>query len=418
MDPWITVSSLENPHTQRPEASRSSARAEAADAAEPRPEGRLLKGRYQLVSEIARGGVGTVWRATDLVIDREVAVKELRLPADLSRSERESLLQRTTREARVAGRLTHPSLVTVLDVVDEDDRPWIVMELVEASTLEELIQVGGPLPYQRVAEIGLQLIDALKVAHAEGIVHRDVKPDNVMISQAGRVVLTDFGLAAWNGESALSASGRIIGSPAYIPPERAKAGPVGPESDLWSLGATLYAAVEGHPPYDRKGYIKILRQEQLDEPAEAASAGPLAPVLAGLLRVEPSERLTAENATKMLRIAALAPWAPETSPETAAKGTATPAEPRPEGEERESAREHFKAGAHVLAESINERLRNSPEAMNSIMTSIRESTDTLGLTSSGKHAERSRLPAVATIAAVSLGVLLLLAVMLWALLGR
>nr|WP_223830598.1 serine/threonine-protein kinase [Nocardiopsis quinghaiensis] len=413
------MSSLDNPHAQRPEASRSSARPETTDVADSGPEGRLLKGRYQLVSEIARGGVGTVWRATDLVIDREVAVKELRLPADLSRSERESLLQRTTREARVAGRLTHPSLVTVLDVVDEDDRPWIIMELVEASTLEELIQVGGPLPYQRVAEIGLQLIDALKVAHAEGIVHRDVKPDNVMISHTGRVVLTDFGLAAWNGESALSASGRIIGSPAYIPPERAKAGPVGPESDLWSLGATLYAAVEGYPPYDRKGYIKILRQEQLDEPAEAANAGPLAPVLAGLLRVEPSERLTAENATKMLRIAALAPWAPETSPETAAKGTAKPAEPRPEGEEedRESAREHFRAGAHVLAESINERLRNSPEAMNSIMTSIRDSTDTLGLTSSGRHAEKSRMPVVA-VAAVALGVVLLLAVMLWALLGR
>ncbi|NYH53845.1 serine/threonine protein kinase [Nocardiopsis arvandica] len=421
------MSSLDNPHTQRPEASRSSARLETAGVADSGPEGRLLKGRYQLVSEIARGGVGTVWRATDLVIDREVAVKELRLPADLSRSERESLLQRTTREARVAGRLTHPSLVTVLDVVDEDDRPWIVMELVEASTLEELIQVGGPLPYQRVAEVGLQLIDALKVAHGEGIVHRDVKPENVMISHTGRVVLTDFGLAAWNGESALSSSGRIIGSPAYIPPERAKAGPVGPESDLWSLGATLYAAVEGHPPYDRKGYIKILRQEQLDEPAEAANAGPLAPVLAGLLRVEPSERLTAENATKMLRIAALAPWAPETSPETAAKGTARPAEPRPEGEHEdedddeedspESAREHFRAGGRVLADSINERLRNSPEAMNSIMTSIRESTDTLGLTSSGRHAEKSRMPVVA-VSAVVLGVVLLLAVMLWALLIR
>ncbi|MFI6579320.1 serine/threonine-protein kinase [Nocardiopsis sp. NPDC050513] len=391
--------------------------------ADAEPEGRLLKGRYQLTSEIARGGVGTVWRATDLVIDREVAVKELRLPADLSRAERESLLQRTTREARVAGRLTHPSLVTVLDVVDEDDRPWIVMELVEASTLEAIIQMGGPLPYQRVAEIGLQLIDALKVAHAEGIVHRDVKPDNVMISESGRVVLTDFGLAAWNGESALSASGRIIGSPAYIPPERAKAGPVGPESDLWSLGATLYAAVEGHPPYDRKGYIKILRQEQLDEPAAAANAGPLAPVLAGLLKVEPSERLTAENATKMLRIAALAPWAPETSPERGADGPATPAEPRPahgedghlHGSAREQAREHFRAGAHVLAESINERLRHSPEAMNSIMTSIRESTDTLGLTSSGKHAERSRLPVVA---AVVLGIAVLLAIVLWALLGR
>lgn len=447
MDPWITVSSIENPHTKRPEASPEEASPEAGGGTEQADgagdtEQRLLKGRYQLVSEIARGGVGTVWRAIDLVIEREVAVKELRIPADLSRSERESLLQRTTREARVAGRLTHPSLVTVLDVVDEDDRPWIVMELVEASTLEELVALGGPLPYQRVAEIGLQLIDALKVAHNEGIIHRDVKPENVMISAEGRVVLTDFGLAAWNGESALSASGRIIGSPAYISPERAKAGPIGPESDLWSLGATLYTAVQGRPPYDRKGYIKILRQEQLDEPEEATNAGPLAPVLAGLLKVEPAERLNADNAAKMLRIAALAPWAPETSPQTAAKGDAEPAEPRPAGEgesvdgeddnddaeddgfdgdeesqgsAREQAREHFRAGAHVLAESINERLRNSPEAMNSIMTSIRESTDTLGLTSSGKHAEKSRLP---VIAAVALGVLVLLAIVLWALLGR
>ncbi len=411
MDPWITVSSLDNPHTQRPQASLDSARQEPA-VTEPEADGRLLMGRYQLTSEIARGGVGTVWRAVDLVIKREVAVKELRLPADLSRTERESLVQRTTREARVAGRLTHPSLVTVLDVVDEDERPWIVMELLEASTLEEIIQVGGPLPYQRVAEIGLQLIDALRVAHEEGIVHRDVKPDNVMISESGRVVLTDFGLAAWNGESALSSSGRIIGSPAYIPPERAKAGPVGPESDLWSLGATLYAAVEGYPPYDRKGYIKILRQEPLDEPKEAANAGPLAPVLAGLLRVEPGERLIAENAAKMLRIAALAPWAPEGP----LQGSPVVAEEPDEGrtEERESAREHFRAGAHVLAESISERLRHSPETMNSIMLSIRESTDNMGLTKTGKHSEKSHL----TVAAgVGLGVVALLALVMWALFG-
>lgn len=418
MDPWITVSSLENPHTQRPQTSLDPAPPEAA-VAEPEGGGRLLKARYQLTSEIARGGVGTVWRATDLVIKREVAVKELRLPSDLSRNERESLVQRTTREARVAGRLVHPSLVTVLDVVDEDERPWIVMELLEASTLEEIIQVGGPLPYQRVAEIGLQLIDALKVAHNEGIVHRDVKPENVMINEAGRVVLTDFGLAAWNGESALSASGRIIGSPAYIPPERAKAGPVGPESDIWSLGATLYAAVEGYPPYDRKGYIKILRQEPLDEPKEATNAGPLAPVLAGMLRVEPGERLSAENAAKMLRIAALAPWAPERTDAERAPAAEGASEEEAgadtEGsEERESAREHFRAGAHVLAESISERLRNSPEAVNSIMLSIRESTETLGLTKSGKHSERSHLTVAA---AVGLGVVALLALVVWALFG-
>ncbi|RNL85593.1 serine/threonine-protein kinase [Halostreptopolyspora alba] len=418
---------------------------------------RLLKGRYQLLDEIARGGVGTVWRASDLVLDREVAVKELRLPTDLSETERESLLRRTTREARVAARLTHPGLVTVLDVVDEDSRPWIVMELVVSSTLDEIIQLAGPLPYQRVAEIGLQLIDALKIAHDEGIVHRDVKPDNVMISEDGRVVLTDFGLAAWTGESALTSSGRIIGSPSYIPPERAKAGPVGSESDLWSLGATLYAAVEGHPPYNRKGYIRILRGEELDEPPTAENAGPLAPVLAGLLHVRPDDRLTAENATKMLRIAALAPWAPETSPETAARSAADPGE-RPSvptqpaageaasrvdveagterggdeaGEEDEAAGEQvldddFRQGAHVLRHSLQESMsegvsqlhdklqRHRPE-VSSLLTSIRESTDTLGLTASGRHRSSSQLPIVLGVIA---GVLVLLAIVTWALLFR
>ncbi|NYI97985.1 serine/threonine protein kinase [Streptomonospora nanhaiensis] len=475
------MSSIEKPETDRP-VRRSGSVLPADPAATA--AGRVLAGRYELRGEIARGGVGTVWLATDLVLDRQVAVKELRLPSDVSSAERESLLQRTTREARVAARLTHPGVVTVLDVVDEDDRPWIVMEYVEARTLAEIVQVAGPLPYQRVAEIGLQLIDALKVAHDEGIVHRDVKPENVMISESGRVVLTDFGLAAWTGESALTASGRIIGSPSYIPPERAKAGPVGPESDLWSLGATLYAAVEGHPPYDRKGYIRILKGAELEEPAIAQNAGPLAPVLAGLLHVQPGDRLTAENATKMLRIAALAPWAPETSPETAARsaeqtsprpvvppparegrherrgastagagagggrheqgaddpdggedGDPDPGDPAAESEKgMEAAREHFRQGAQVLRHSLQESVselqdsvsdsvsqfqerlqRHRPESVGHLLTSIRDSTDTLGLTSSGKHRGGSPLPVVA---AVAVGVLALLAVVLWALLFR
>ncbi|MFC3999656.1 serine/threonine-protein kinase [Nocardiopsis sediminis] len=431
------MSSTENPETERQGPPLDPARPATLEAG---PADRVLKGRYQLLDEIARGGVGTVWRATDLVLDREVAVKELRLPTDLSRAERESLLQRTTREARVAARLTHPGVVTVLDVVDEDGRPWIVMELVVARTLAEITQVAGQLPYQRVAEIGLQLIDALKAAHDEGIVHRDVKPDNVMISEGGRVVLTDFGLAAWTGESALTTSGRIIGSPSYIPPERAKAGPVGPESDLWALGATLYAAVEGHPPYDRKGYIRILKGVDLEEPPVAENAGPLAPVLAGLLHVKPEDRLTAENATKMLRIAALAPWAPETSPETAAKSAAATdsqsviPEPAEEDAGIDSARQHFRQGAHVLRHSLQESVsdlhesvsesmsslqeklqRHRPDSVSHLLTSIRESTDTLGLTSSGKHRVRSPLP---VIAAVVLGVVVLLSVVLWALVFR
>ncbi|WP_394350066.1 serine/threonine-protein kinase [Streptomonospora sp. PA3] len=482
------MSSIENPEAERPDAHRPE-RADQPSVPAAVDDGRsrrVLKGRYELLDEIARGGVGTVWRATDLVLARQVAVKELRLPDDLSAAERESLLQRTTREARVAARLAHPGVVTVLDVVDEDERPWIVMEYIDARTLADIVDVAGPLPYQRVAEIGLQLIDALKVAHDDGIVHRDVKPDNVMISEGGRVVLTDFGLAAWTGESALTSSGRIIGSPSYIPPERAKAGPVGPESDLWSLGATLYAAVEGHPPYDRKGYIRILKGVDLEDPPVAQNAGPLAPVLAGLLHVQPGDRLTADNATKMLRIAALAPWAPETGPESAAKATASgaqPTVPRParedghgaagtgrgdrsggahpaggdgEGAEEadeegepaepggdaasgddsgsETERDWFRPSAQPLRSSLQESVselqeqvsdsvshlherlqRHRPEAVGHLLTSIRDSTDTLGLTSSGKHREGSSLPVVLGVAA---GVLLLLGVVLWALLFR
>ncbi|GAA3763498.1 serine/threonine-protein kinase [Salinactinospora qingdaonensis] len=418
------MSSIEKPHAERP-APLDSAHPTALEETQGE---RVLAGRYQLLEQLARGGVGTVWRARDDELDREVAIKELRIPDDLSDDERESLLRRTTREARVAARLAHPGVVTVLDVVNEDDRPWIVMELVVARTLAEIIDIAGPLPYQRVADIGLHVISALKAAHDEGIIHRDVKPENVMISEDGRVVLADFGLAAWTGESGLTSSGRIVGSPSYIPPERAKAGPVGPASDLWSLGATLYAAVEGHPPYDRKGYIAILRGEELDDPPPASSAGPLAPVLAGLLHVKAEDRLTADNATKMLRIAALAPWAPETSPETAAKTAAEVEEQQDdegvdtetEEEGAESAREHFRAGAHVLRHSLQESVseawqRHRPESVSSLLTAIRESTDTLGLTSSGRH--RSKSPKL-LIALVVLGVTALLAVVLWALVFR
>ncbi|PSK92252.1 serine/threonine protein kinase [Murinocardiopsis flavida] len=465
------MSSIDEPQADSAAATPpDSARPATLEAA---PEERVLAGRYKFDAEVARGGVGTVWRATDLVLDREVAVKELRLPTDLSEAERESLLRRTTREARVAAKLAHPSVVTVLDVVNEDDRPWIVMEFLVARTLQEIIEVAGPLPYPRVAEIGMQLIGALKAAHDEGIIHRDVKPENVMISEEGRVVLTDFGLAAWTGESALTSSGRIVGSPSYIPPERAKAGPVGPASDLWSLGATLYAAVEGHPPYNRKGYIAILRGDELDEPAPAEHAGALAPVLAGLLHVKPEDRLTGDNAEKMLRIAALAPWAPETSPESAAKSAAESAPPAPlvpapgagdddppaapegaaddgsdtaeesggdsgdepdqSGDDRldHTAREHFRAGASVLrhnvkesvselhdsVSSLQERMReHRPESVNHLLTSIRESTDTIGLTSSGRHGGRKK-PSPMVIGVV-VAVVALLALILWALLFR
>lgn len=451
------MSPIENSEAERPSAPLEETRTSASGGSS---EHRVLKGRYELLDEVARGGVGIVWRATDLTLDREVAVKELRLPSDMTASERESLLRRTTHEARVAARLTHPGIVTVLDVVDEDERPWIVMELVEARTLDEIVQSTGTLAYQRAAEIGLQLIDALKAAHNEGIVHRDVKPENVMVSEGGRVVLTDFGLATWTGESALTTSGRIIGSPSYIPPERAKAGPVGAESDLWALGATLYKAIEGYPPYDRKGYLRILRGDELEEPSTARNGGPLASVLAALLRVQPDDRMSAEDATKRMRSVALAPWArePESGAEQepdadedeeperaevpvegggagdtgdaegAGDGPQDEPEVSPQAEEgRESAREHFRQGASVLRTSLQESMsesmsslqdrlqRNGHDSMGSLLTSIRDSTDTLGLTNSGRHRDRSALPIVAMVAC---GVVGLLTVVLWVLISR
>lgn len=407
----------------------------------------MLAERYELLEVLGKGGAGVVWRARDVVKDREVAVKELRLPDDVSTAERESLLERTSHEARLAAQLKHHNVVHVYEVVNEDDRPWIVMELVRAKTLAEIIGIaGGPLPYQHVAEIGLQLISALSAAHDEGIIHRDVKPDNVMIDEAGRVVLTDFGLAVWAGAQTLTASGRIVGSPAYIPPERARAGTVGPASDLWSLGATLYTAVEGHPPYDRKGYISIIRGEELADPPPARNAGPLGPVLEGLLHVAPGNRLTTDNATKMLRIAALAPSpagddpvaAAEVDPAVAARGgaeisgldqasrTATP------GEQVKVAGAQL---THALQESLHDSVSSlsgtfssafyrgtharRSEAVGDLLASIRESTDSLGLTRMGRH--RGAHPAVPpkkVMAAVIGGVLILLTLMLWALLTR
>ncbi|MDS1271968.1 serine/threonine-protein kinase [Lipingzhangella sp. LS1_29] len=391
---------------------------------------RVLAGRYQLTAQLARGGVGIVWRATDLVLDREVAVKELRLPGDVSEAERVSLLSRTTQEARVAAQLTHYNVVEIYDVVNEDGRPWIVMELVVARTLAEIIEVAGPLPHQRVAEIGLQLISALQTAHEQSIVHRDVKPENVMISEDGRVVLTDFGLAVWSGESSLTNSGRIIGSPHYIPPERARAGTVGSASDLWSLGATLYTAVEGHPPYDRKGYIAILRGEELDDPPPASSAGPLRPLLEGLLRPDPEDRLTAQNAAKMLRIAALAPATSVLESEDGQdpddvhgaddSGAADAGTSGNDGQRdvwRASATQ-FTTSVQESVSSLSDSVQSSvssalyrgsherrPEAVNPLLSSIRDSTDSLGLTSSGKHRTRHRR---GVIAVVALSLLLLL----------
>ncbi|MFI0479554.1 serine/threonine-protein kinase [Actinomadura sp. 9N215] len=262
--------------------------------------GRVLAGRYRLESVVGRGGMGTVWRARDETLDREVAVKEVVLPAGLSDDERENRHRRTLREARASARLNHPGVVTVHDVVDEDDRPWIVMELVRARSLQEIVDEDGPLPPGRVATIGRQLAGALRAAHAIGILHRDVKPANVLVAADDRAVLTDFGIAQLAGDATLTGTGLLIGSPAYMSPERVNGEPAIPASDLWALGATLYAATEGRAPHHRGDPMAVLAAVMTQDVPPPRNAGPLAPVLAGLLERDPVRRMSGDRAEEAL----------------------------------------------------------------------------------------------------------------------
>ncbi|WP_242454139.1 serine/threonine-protein kinase [Bailinhaonella thermotolerans] len=264
------------------------------------PSGYLLAGRYRLAEPVGRGGMGTVWRARDELLDREVAVKEVRLPLVLDEDLRTELCTRTEREARAAARVGHPSVITVFDVVREDDRPWIVMELLEARSLEEVTREEGPLPPQRVAEIGRQVLGALRAAHTKGILHRDVKPSNVLIAGEDRVVLTDFGLAMLEGDQSITQVGMVLGSAGYIAPERALGAKASPAADLWSLGATLYTAVEGRGLHGRRTAAAALAALASGEPIPMQNAGPLKPVLQGLLRIAPDERLDSSRAIFML----------------------------------------------------------------------------------------------------------------------
>ncbi|WP_406287304.1 protein kinase domain-containing protein [Embleya sp. NBC_00896] len=264
-------------------------------------EGRLIGGRYLLAEQLGRGGMGAVWRARDEVLGREVAVKEMLPQPGADEADRARLRERAAREARAAARLSHPSVVRVYDVVEEDDRPWIVMELVPSRSLAELIRENGPIPADRVAEIGIAMVDALRTAHAAGILHRDVKPGNVLITPDGRAVLSDFGIAIVEGDSSVTQSGVVLGAPAYIPPERARGLDPTAASDLWSLGATLYAAVEGNSPFERSTPLATLTAIVSEDPAPAKHAGPLDPVLRALLDREPAARPDAAEAESMLR---------------------------------------------------------------------------------------------------------------------
>jgi len=275
----------------------------------------VLATRYRLDSEIGQGANGIVWRGHDDLLDRAVAIKELRLPDDLSEDDRVVFYRRTLREARAPAQLRTPSIVEVYDVVIEQGRPWIVMELIEAPNLEQLIERDGPLPPERVGEIGRQLLDALGIAHKAGIVHRDLKPSNVLLD-GDRVVLTDFGLAFSSGSPSLTKSGHFMGSPAYVAPEVAAGEKATPRSDLWSLGATLYAALEGRPPFERENVMATLSALANESPPYPQNAGALTPVVTGLLEKNPTRRLGHARAADRLERALTGPRAGRRRPPT------------------------------------------------------------------------------------------------------
>ncbi len=297
--------------------------------------GRLIAGRYRLEAPIGRGAMGVVWRARDQLLDRDVAVKEVQIAETLTDVERANAYQRTLREAKTAARLNHPGVVTVYDVAEDEGRPWIVMQLVHAQSLDQVLATSGPLSPRRAADMGRQLLSALTVAHAAGVMHRDVKPSNVLLTRDDRAVLTDFGIATFQDDPRLTQTGMVMGSPGFTAPERIRGEDASPASDLWSLGATLFAAVEGHGPFENRGSAITAMSAIINEDAPAApTAGPLAPVIAALLRREPADRPDAAAATRMIadvlpQLPALAGLEPRGYEPTALSVRSGPASPEP-----------------------------------------------------------------------------------------
>ncbi|MFJ6048302.1 serine/threonine-protein kinase [Streptomyces sp. NPDC092307] len=262
--------------------------------------GDVLAGRYRLVEPIGRGGMGKVWRAHDELLHRTVAVKELTAGLYVAQADRDVMHARTQKEARAAARIQHPAVVTVHDVLEHDDRPWIVMEYIDGPSLADAAKAAGRIEPREAARIGLHVLGALRAAHAVGVLHRDVKPGNVLLAKDGRVLLTDFGIAAIEGDSSITRTGEIVGSIDYLAPERVTGGVPDPSSDLWSLGATLYTAVEARSPFRRTSPISSLQAVVNDEPPALRQAGALGPVITSLLRKDPTERPSAAEAERML----------------------------------------------------------------------------------------------------------------------
>ncbi|MGI5232801.1 WD40 repeat domain-containing serine/threonine protein kinase [Actinoallomurus sp. CA-142502] len=258
----------------------------------------LVNGRYRLVEVIGQGGMGTVWRGHDEMLGREVAIKEVTLSPDLDDDERAELSALALQEARATARLNHPGIITIHDVIDDDGVPIIVMELLHGRPLADILKEEVRLPYRRVAEIGAATLEALREAHAAGVVHRDLKPANILISER-RIVITDFGVAQRVGERAEEA-GDVTGTPAFMAPEQAENAAASPTADLWALGATLFNATEGRPPYEGPDYATVLLTLLTQDPPAPVRAGPLAPLITALLRRDPERRPSAEQAAEQL----------------------------------------------------------------------------------------------------------------------
>lgn len=289
--------------------------------------GRLIGGRYRLTERIGSGGMGTVWRAWDELVGREVAVKQPRLPGDPVDDVHQRAANRLYREARAAARVDHPAAVAIHDVVVEGGLPWIVMELIRGESLDDVLR-RGPLKPTDTARIGFAVVGALHAAHSVGIVHRDVKPANVLLGSHGRVVLTDFGIAHIQGEESLTASGEFVGSLEFIAPERMSGQGAGAASDLWSLGVLLYAAVEGWSPFRRTTVESTLAAILSDEPPQPRQAGDLAPLITQLLAKDPGQRPDVAKIAAVLEAVAEG-W-------TVPALTGTPREPQPPPPHRSS----------------------------------------------------------------------------------
>ncbi|MFF9047581.1 serine/threonine-protein kinase [Streptomyces parvulus] len=281
--------------------------------------GRVVAGRYRLHERLGSGGMGVVWRATDQLLVREVAVKALPLDETLSAAEARLRRERTLREARAVAQLRHPHVVVVHDVVEDDAHAYMVMELVDGGSLADRVVARGPVGPREAARIGIALLDALRTAHAAGVLHRDLKPSNVLIAEDGRVVLTDFGVAQVAGSTTLTESGSFVGSPEYTAPERMSGAGTGPESDLWSLGVLLCAILSGASPFHRDSLGGVLHAVVTEEIHPPAQTGPLLPVVRGLLERDPRRRLDAAEADRMLRLYLSTGRAPATSAVRAAR---------------------------------------------------------------------------------------------------